>query len=155
MLQNGIYSAEIAMLLITYMDNIIDDVFHRIIEHDFEISEFTANMKRVSEILDDKGEIEKFGDKEYKNVKGKIDIENLEFKYKDTDDKVLKNILNLDEQLRNGKLNVLNDWLDINVRQYGCCYTAGEMAEKATGKRLDAVPYLDYLNEKYRNIYQI
>lgn len=92
MLQYGLYSAETAMLLITYMDNIIDDVFHRIIEHDFEISEFTANMKRVSEILQDENEVEKFGNEEYKNIKGKIDIENLEFKYKDTDGKVLKNI---------------------------------------------------------------
>ena len=38
---------ETAMMVITYMTNIVDDVFHRIIEHDFGISEFTANMRRV------------------------------------------------------------------------------------------------------------
>ena len=43
-------SVETAMLLITYMNNIIDDVFHRIIEHDFGISEFTANMLRIKSL---------------------------------------------------------------------------------------------------------
>ena len=33
MIQLNVYSTELAMLLVTYMDNIIDDVFHRIIEH--------------------------------------------------------------------------------------------------------------------------
>ena len=31
MIQLNVYSTELAMLLVTYMDNIIDDVFHRII----------------------------------------------------------------------------------------------------------------------------
>ena len=48
--QAGMFSVETAMLIITYMTNIVDDVFHRIIEHDFGISEFTANMKRIKEI---------------------------------------------------------------------------------------------------------
>lgn len=68
---------------------------------------------------------------------------------------VLKSIPDLDAQLRQGDMKELNLWLDENVRQYGCCYTAGEMAEKATGSRLDAKPYLTYLNEKYRKIYKI
>lgn len=68
---------------------------------------------------------------------------------------VIKEIPNLDEQLRNGDMKELHHWLNENVRQYGCCYTAGEMAEKATGKRLDAKPYLDYLCEKYGEIYKI
>ena len=70
-------------------------------------------------------------------------------------EQVLKNIPDLDEKLRQGNMKELNIWLDNNIRQYGCCYTAGEMAEKVTGKRLDAMPYLTYLNEKYRKIYKI
>lgn len=70
-------------------------------------------------------------------------------------EQVLKCIPNLNEQLRNGNMNELNLWLDENIRQYGCCYTAGEMAEKATGNRLNAKPYLDYLNAKYRKIYRV
>lgn len=69
--------------------------------------------------------------------------------------KILKCIPNLDEQLRQGNMKELNYWLDKEIRQYGCCYTAGEMALKATGKRLDAKPYLKYLDEKYSQIYKI
>lgn len=61
----------------------------------------------------------------------------------------------LESQIRRGDFTNLNKWLDENVRQFGCCYTAGEMAQKITGKRLDAKPYLAYLNEKYRGLYQI
>ena len=68
---------------------------------------------------------------------------------------VLKDIPDLDDKLRNGSMAEINHWLDEKVRQYGCCYTAGEMAEKATGKRLDAKPYLTYLSDKYKNIYKI
>ena len=33
------------------------------------------------------------------------------------------------------------------MRQYGCCFTAGEMAHRITGKSLDAAPFLKYLEE--------
>ena len=90
MIQLNVYSTELAMLLVTYMDNIIDDVFHRIIEHDFEIAEFTANMKRVSDIIES-DEMEKFGNDKYQ-IKGKIKIENLTFKYDLSENNVLNNI---------------------------------------------------------------
>lgn len=61
----------------------------------------------------------------------------------------------LEQQLAKGDFSKLNQWLDANIRQYGCCYTAGEMAERVTGKRLDATPYLKYLNEKYQDLYQL
>ena len=90
MIQLNVYSAEMAMLLVTYMDNIIDDVFHRIIEHDFEIAEFTANIKRVKDILES-DDTEKFGEENYQ-IKGQIDIENLTFKYDTSKNNVLRNI---------------------------------------------------------------
>lgn len=90
MIQLNVYSTELAILLVTYMDNIIDDVFHRIIEHDFEIAEFTANIKRVKDIIES-NDIEKFGKDNYK-INGKIDIENLTFKYDLTNKKILNDI---------------------------------------------------------------
>lgn len=90
MIQIGVYSTELAMLLVTYMDNIIDDVFHRIIEHDFEIAEFTANIKRASDIIES-DDIEKFGNNEF-DIKGKIDIKNLNFTYNKSKDNILSNI---------------------------------------------------------------
>ncbi len=82
---------ETAMLLITYMTNIVDDVFHRIIEHDFGISEFTANMKRIKSLLEDnKLEKEKFGKIDYKNINGNIEFKNVSFGY--GDENILNNI---------------------------------------------------------------
>lgn len=82
---------ETAMLVITYITNIVDDVFHRIIEHDFGISEFTANMRRVKSLLEDEElEKEKFGTKEYNNIKGNIEFKNVTFAY--SKDKILNDI---------------------------------------------------------------
>lgn len=82
---------ETAMMVITYMTNIVDDVFHRIIEHDFGISEFTANMRRVKSLLEDEElEKEKFGTKEYNNIKGNIKLKNVTFAY--SKDKILNDI---------------------------------------------------------------
>lgn len=82
---------ETAMLVITYMTNIVDDVFHRIIEHDFGISEFTANMRRIKSLLEDKElEKEKFGAKEYNNIEGNIEFKNITFAY--SNDVILKDI---------------------------------------------------------------
>ena len=68
---------------------------------------------------------------------------------------ILRDIPNFDHQLRQGSFKDLNCWLDANVRQYGCCFTAGQMAEHITGKSLDAKPFLKYLEEKYSIIYNL
>ena len=67
----------------------------------------------------------------------------------------MRDIPDFDTQLRRGDFRTLNSWLDKNVRQYGCCFTAGEMTERITGKSLDAKPFLKYLEEKYMQIYQL
>lgn len=91
--QKGIFSVETAMLIITYMTNVIDDVFHRIIEHDFGISEFTANMKRINAILEnDSLKEEKFGNKNYTNIVGEIEFENVSFKYQSSNNIIIKDI---------------------------------------------------------------
>ena len=68
---------------------------------------------------------------------------------------ILRDIPNLEKQLRQGCFTELNAWLDEKVRQYGCCFTAGQMAERITGKHLDARPFLNYLEEKYSLIYKL
>lgn len=92
-LKFSIISIETAMLLITYMNNIIDDVFHRIIEHDFGISEFTANMLRIKSLLEDsKLEKEKFGKENYNDIIGNIEFKNIVFSYNNENDNVLNNV---------------------------------------------------------------
>ncbi|MBQ9984031.1 MAG: carboxypeptidase M32 [Lachnospiraceae bacterium] len=68
---------------------------------------------------------------------------------------IFKEIPDFEEQLRQGSFVELNKWLDKNVRQYGCCFTAGEMAKRITGKSLDARPFLQYLEEKYKDLYRL
>lgn len=43
----------------------------------------------------------------------------------------------------------LNQWLDEHIRQYGCMYTGTELIQRLTGSRLDARPFLRYLEKKY------
>lgn len=81
------------MLIITYMTNVIDDVFHRIIEHDFGISEFTANMKRINEILENNNlKEEKFGKENYTNILGVVELEDVSFKYQKSNSQIIENI---------------------------------------------------------------
>ena len=68
---------------------------------------------------------------------------------------VHRELPDLDTQLAQGCFDKLNVWLDKNVRQYGCCFTAGQLSEKISGKRLDARPFLRYLEEKYTALYQL
>lgn len=90
-LKNQFFDVETAMLIITYMTNIVDDVFHRIIEHDFGISEFTANMNRIKSLLEDMDiEKENFGKEDYQNIIGNIEFKNVSFGY--NNETVLKNI---------------------------------------------------------------
>lgn len=92
-LKNSLIDIETAMLLITYMTNIIDDVFHRIIEHDFGISEFTANMKRIKSLLEDKKlKEEEFGKGNYSNIVGKIEFENVSFKYQTSNNYIIQDV---------------------------------------------------------------
>lgn len=91
--QEGVFTVETAMLIITYMTNVIDDVFHRIIEHDFGISEFTANIKRIKEILENNNlKEEKFGKENYTNIIGNVELENVSFKYETSSHNIIKNI---------------------------------------------------------------
>lgn len=68
---------------------------------------------------------------------------------------ILKDIPDYESQLKNGEFIHLNEWLDQNIRQYGCCFTAGEMAKKITGQTLDASPFIKYLEEKYSKLYKV
>jgi carboxypeptidase Taq len=59
----------------------------------------------------------------------------------------------LDDQIRQGDFSSLLSWLRINIHQYGRKYEPQELVQRVTNSRIDAAPYVRYLNKKYRAIY--
>ena len=56
-------------------------------------------------------------------------------------------------QLAEGNLKNIQRWLIENVHSQGDLYDPAELIRKITGKKLDAEPYLEYLEEKYSMLY--
>lgn len=57
------------------------------------------------------------------------------------------------EEIRRGNFAPLNHWMREHIWRHGCCYTAGELVKRITGRSLDAQPFLDYLDQKYSALY--
>jgi carboxypeptidase Taq len=61
---------------------------------------------------------------------------------------------NLPEQYTRGEFGELFNWLKDNIYQHGRKFTANELIRQITGAEgLNAQPYLDYITQKYREIY--
>ncbi|MDQ9127695.1 carboxypeptidase M32 [Serratia fonticola] len=61
----------------------------------------------------------------------------------------------LASELAQGNYLQLRDWLTENILQHGRTYLPHELLQRATGKGLDATPYLDYLERKFTALYQL
>lgn len=61
----------------------------------------------------------------------------------------------LEDKVRNGEFAPLLAWLRENVHEPGSRWLPGELLERATGQRLDAGPYLRYLERKYGRLYEL
>jgi len=59
----------------------------------------------------------------------------------------------LDDGVRRGEFGALLEWLRANVFAHGRRYTAPELCERITGRRLSHEPLLRYLEAKVRPIY--
>jgi len=66
---------------------------------------------------------------------------------------ITKDLPDWRNRLALGKLNQVNDWLKRSIHSQGNLYDPEELIKKATGRNLNSEPYLQYLNEKYSNIY--
>ncbi len=56
-------------------------------------------------------------------------------------------------EIEKGEFDTLHNWLKSNVYQHGSKYTAPEIIERATGKPMTIMPYIDYLRTKYGELY--
>jgi len=62
-------------------------------------------------------------------------------------------IPNLDDQIRQGKFADLLGWLVTNVHTHGKKYKPQELVYNVTGSKINAAPYMRYLQQKYSAIY--
>ena len=62
-------------------------------------------------------------------------------------------IVGLEGALGQGEYAPLREWLTQHVYRYGRRFSPDELLHKATGRTLDAEPYLAYLEGKFRELY--
>ncbi|MCU4717996.1 carboxypeptidase M32 [Halapricum hydrolyticum] len=61
----------------------------------------------------------------------------------------------LDEAIHEGEFEDLQTWLRENVHRHGARYTTDELVELATGESYTADYFLDYVTEKYSELYEL
>ena len=70
-------------------------------------------------------------------------------------EKIHSDIPDLDDQIAKAKFDSLLGWLRENIHHHGSKYEPIELLRKVTGQGLEAEPYLRYLENKYRGIYEL
>lgn len=68
---------------------------------------------------------------------------------------MLKDFPDYDELLETGQFEKIKHWLTTNIHQYGKTMQPLEILTAVTGEGLNAQYLIDYLDEKYRKIYQL
>lgn len=66
-----------------------------------------------------------------------------------------KEIPNLLDNIAQGKLLPLREWLRDNVHIHGKKFTPSELTQRVTGEKMKAAPFITYLKEKYGEIYEL
>jgi carboxypeptidase Taq len=66
-----------------------------------------------------------------------------------------RDIPGLEEQIRQGKFEALLGWLRENIHRHGSMFEPQELVQRVTGSKIDPAPYVRYLNDKYREIYEL
>lgn len=61
----------------------------------------------------------------------------------------------LDGQISEGDFDALHEWLTENVHRHGARYTTPELIEEATGEAFTADYFLEYVEEKYGELYDL
>jgi carboxypeptidase Taq len=67
----------------------------------------------------------------------------------------LTDLPEIPKQISAGEFGPLLGWLRANVHMPGAKYTPGELVERITGGPLQTRPFLDYIRDKYTDIYQL
>lgn len=65
----------------------------------------------------------------------------------------MKKTVAFEENLKQGNLLPIKQWLDKNIHTHGSLYLPAELIKKATGETLNPTYFVDYLKEKYSKLY--
>jgi len=63
-------------------------------------------------------------------------------------------IPDIEDQIENKNLRPVLNWLKENIHQYGSIYPADQLCLKVTGENLKPDYFIDYLERKYKGIYE-
>jgi carboxypeptidase Taq len=69
--------------------------------------------------------------------------------------KAQEEIPGLEEQIAQGNMSSLLQWLRTHIHRYGKFYTAEELCVKVTGKKLDFGYFMEYARKKYSGLYNL
>ncbi|WP_373897170.1 carboxypeptidase M32 [Haloimpatiens sp. FM7315] len=69
--------------------------------------------------------------------------------------KMKEDIKDLNSQISKGNLDIIHQWLKENIHKYGSVYKPADLIKKVTGEELTAKYFIEYLNEKYKDIYNL
>ncbi len=64
-----------------------------------------------------------------------------------------KDMPDIAQRIVKGDFSSLNDWLKSHIHQHGAVYLPEELVKKVTGEELTVKYFIDYLNNKYSDIY--
>jgi carboxypeptidase Taq len=62
---------------------------------------------------------------------------------------------NLDYEIEHGNFSNCSSWLQQNIHRYGRMFKADEIINKSCGEGLNSKVFVDYLKDKYYNLYDI
>ncbi|MDR2483952.1 MAG: carboxypeptidase M32 [Treponema sp.] len=60
---------------------------------------------------------------------------------------------NLEDAISQGRFEALHTWLRENIYTWGCRLDPAELLTRLTGEKLSALPFVEYLEEKYTSLY--
>jgi carboxypeptidase Taq len=69
--------------------------------------------------------------------------------------KISQDNKNLLSEIRNAEFENILGWLRKNIHQYGCLMDADDIIKKACGQGLNSEVFVDYLKEKYLDLYDV
>ncbi len=70
-------------------------------------------------------------------------------------DAAKRDMPNLKQDIMEGKLLGLREWLRDNIHQHGMIFTADQLCKRVTGESLNFSHFMNYAKEKYTDIYSL